>query len=79
METPAEEGQDEKLIFADNKVTRDFSNQQAAGTNEETIEPVPGTPYVPSVSLSYEAVPGTYPGRQYQGYRGTKQDNGYGN
>ena len=58
METPAVEGQDEKLIFADNKVTRDFSNQQAVGTNEEAIEPVPGTPYVPSVSLSYEAVPG---------------------
>ena len=24
----------------------------------EAIQPVPGTPYVPSVSLSYEAVPG---------------------
>jgi Zn-dependent protease with chaperone function len=57
MDNPVEEGQDEKLIFADNKVPRDFSNQQAAGTNEESIEPVPGTPYVPSVSLSYEAVP----------------------
>ena len=58
METPDEEGQGEKIIFADNMVPRDFSNQQAAGTNEEAIEPVPGTPYVPSVSLSYEAVPG---------------------
>jgi Zn-dependent protease with chaperone function len=62
MVTPVgEEGQDEKVIFADNMVPRDFSNQQAAGTNEETIEPVPGTPYVPSVSLSYEEVPGSTP------------------
>ncbi len=58
IETTAEEGQGDKVFFAENIVPRDFSNQQAAGTNEEAIEPVPGTPYVPSVSLSYEAVPG---------------------
>jgi Zn-dependent protease with chaperone function len=46
----------EKTFFAENNIERNFSNQQAAGLNTETIEPVPGTPYVPSVSLSYEAL-----------------------
>ena len=34
-----------------------FSNQQAAGLNQDAIQVLPGIPYVPSKSLSYEALP----------------------
>ena len=52
-----EEAAPEKIIFADNTPVRNYSNQQDAGMNTEDIQPVSGTPYVPSVSLSYEAQP----------------------
>jgi len=52
---PAEdESIPDKTFFADNNIVRNFSNQQATGPDVESIQPGPGTPYVPSVALSYE-------------------------
>jgi Zn-dependent protease with chaperone function len=44
-------------FYADNKITRNFSNQQAAGQNQAAILSSPGTPFVPQITLSYQAVP----------------------
>jgi Zn-dependent protease with chaperone function len=46
-----------KAIYAENKIERDYSNQLAAATNQAPIHAKPGTPYLPSVTLSYQAVP----------------------
>jgi Zn-dependent protease with chaperone function len=46
-----------QAFFAENNVLVNFSNQQAIDMNQELIKAVPGTPYVPSVTLSYEALP----------------------
>jgi beta-lactamase regulating signal transducer with metallopeptidase domain len=46
-----------QAYFAENNVVRDYSNQQTAALNQDPIQVVPGTPYVPSRSLSYEALP----------------------
>ncbi|HEY4935620.1 MAG TPA: hypothetical protein VII44_03520, partial [Puia sp.] len=46
-----------QAYFADNKKLRNFSNQQAAGPNQAHILSLPGTPYLPSVTLSYQANP----------------------
>ena len=43
--------------YADDKITRDYSNQLAAGTNQADILSSTGTPYLPAVTLSYQAVP----------------------
>ncbi len=43
--------------YADDKIERDYSNQLAAGTNQAAILSSPGTPYLPPVTLSYQAVP----------------------
>ncbi|HCL84032.1 MAG TPA: hypothetical protein DIC22_08650 [Chitinophagaceae bacterium] len=47
----------EMAFFAENNIGRDFSNQSAAGLTRDPIPLFPGTPYLPSVSLSYEALP----------------------
>jgi beta-lactamase regulating signal transducer with metallopeptidase domain len=47
----------EMAFFAENNVGRDFSNQSAAGPTRVPIHVFPGTPFVPSVSLSYEDLP----------------------
>jgi Zn-dependent protease with chaperone function len=56
-EQAEDEGNQEKMFFAENNIVRNFSNQQAAGPNIEFIQAVPGTPYVPAESLSYEDMP----------------------
>ena len=43
--------------YTDNKISRDFSNQPAADLSQDPIHIVPGSPYVPSVSLAYDAQP----------------------
>jgi hypothetical protein len=43
--------------FAEQNIVRNFSNQSAAGAVAGSLNTFPGTPYVPSVSLYYEAVP----------------------
>jgi Zn-dependent protease with chaperone function len=58
VETPGEQDPPEDVSFADHHMIRDFSNQQTAGTVRKPLRVYPGTPYVPSVSLSYEEVPG---------------------
>jgi beta-lactamase regulating signal transducer with metallopeptidase domain len=44
-------------FYTENKIERDYSNQLATGTNQAPILSLPGTPYLPSVMLSYQAVP----------------------
>jgi beta-lactamase regulating signal transducer with metallopeptidase domain len=43
--------------FAESKTAVDFSNQQTSGIVRDQVLAFPGTPYVPSNSLSYEALP----------------------
>jgi len=43
--------------FVYNRAARDFSNQSANGMNQDLIRQIPGTPFTPSASLSYEAIP----------------------
>jgi beta-lactamase regulating signal transducer with metallopeptidase domain len=59
VEPPEEPDPPENVSFADQNIKRDFSNQQTAGTVRKALRVYPGAPYVPSVSLSYEEVPGT--------------------
>jgi hypothetical protein len=44
-------------FYTENKIKRDYSNQLATGTNQAPILSLPGTPYLPTVMLSYQAVP----------------------
>ncbi|HEY2349641.1 MAG TPA: M56 family metallopeptidase [Puia sp.] len=43
--------------YADNKISRDYSNQPAADLNQDPIRILPGSPYIPSASLAYDAQP----------------------
>jgi beta-lactamase regulating signal transducer with metallopeptidase domain len=43
--------------YADNKISRDFSNQATAELSQDHVQVLPGSPYVPSVSLAYDAQP----------------------
>jgi BlaR1 peptidase M56 len=43
--------------YADNKMLRDYSNQPAADLSQDQVQALPGSPYVPSVSLAYDAQP----------------------
>lgn len=43
--------------FASDKIERNFSNQQAAIAGQADINSSANTPYLPSVTLSYQAVP----------------------
>ena len=43
--------------YADNKIPRDYSNQPAADLSQEPVHAMPGSPYIPSVSLAYDAQP----------------------
>jgi beta-lactamase regulating signal transducer with metallopeptidase domain/cellobiose-specific phosphotransferase system component IIB len=43
--------------FADNKIPRDYTNQPAADLSQDPVQVIPGSPYVPSVSLAYDAQP----------------------
>jgi Zn-dependent protease with chaperone function len=47
----------DQAYFADNNIVRDYTNQPAADLSQGSISVSPGTPYVPSMSLSYEAPP----------------------
>ena len=46
-----------QAFFAEHRVQSDFSNQQSAGLTYEAAHGQPGTPYIPSMSLSYESLP----------------------
>jgi Zn-dependent protease with chaperone function len=55
---PAEESASlDQAFFADNNIVRNFSNQPSAGLTQDPVPVFPGTPYIPSASLSYEALP----------------------
>jgi hypothetical protein len=43
--------------YADNKIPRDYSNQPDADLSQDPVQVLPGSPYVPSVSLAYDAQP----------------------
>jgi len=43
--------------FVDNNIARDYTNQPAADLSQGSLSVSPGTPYVPSMSLSYDAPP----------------------
>jgi beta-lactamase regulating signal transducer with metallopeptidase domain len=43
--------------FADQSIPIDFSNQQDAGLTQDPVQTYEGMPYVPTVSLAYEALP----------------------
>jgi beta-lactamase regulating signal transducer with metallopeptidase domain len=47
----------ELAYYADNKISRDYSNQPAADLSQDPVQALPGSPYVPSVSLAYDAQP----------------------
>jgi len=44
-------------FYADHKISRDYSNQPAADLSRAPVQVLPGSPYVPSVSLAYDAQP----------------------
>ena len=44
-------------FYADHKISRDYSNQPAADLSQAPVQVLPGSPYVPSVSLAYDAQP----------------------
>lgn len=46
-----------KLFYASDRMARNFSNQQASALSQAAITASPNSPYLPSVTLSYEAVP----------------------
>jgi Zn-dependent protease with chaperone function len=58
-ETPSSEDPETGIqaVFANNKKLINFTNQEAAVSNQAPILSSPGTPYLPTVSLSYEAIP----------------------
>ena len=43
--------------YADNKMARDYSNQPDADLSQDPVPALPGAPFVPSVSLAYDAAP----------------------
>ncbi|HEY2650056.1 MAG TPA: M56 family metallopeptidase [Puia sp.] len=43
--------------YADNKISRDYSNQPAADLTQDPVRILPGSPYIPSASLAYDAQP----------------------
>jgi beta-lactamase regulating signal transducer with metallopeptidase domain len=43
--------------YADIKIPKDFSNQATAELSQDPVRVLPGSPYVPSVSLAYDAQP----------------------
>jgi beta-lactamase regulating signal transducer with metallopeptidase domain len=52
-----EETMEPAAYFADQKVVHEFSNQMAADLTRDAIPENPGSPYVPSASLYYQAMP----------------------
>ena len=54
--TAPEEATDppDMAYFTDNKIARDYSNQPTADLSQDPVEVIPGSPYVPSVSLAYD-------------------------
>ena len=62
MSTPEPEpGEDPdpavQTFFAENNIARDYSNQAALELSKDPVIASPGTPYVPSISLSYDVQP----------------------
>jgi hypothetical protein len=57
IETEPAENSDppDQAYFADNNLVRDYTNQTEADLSQGAISASPGTPYVPSMSLSYDA------------------------
>lgn len=47
----------ETVFYTDNKISRDYTNQPDADLSQDPVQVRPGSPYVPSVSLSYDAQP----------------------
>jgi len=47
----------ETVFYTDNKISRDYTNQPAADLSQDPVQVIPGSPYVPSVSLAYDAQP----------------------
>ena len=43
--------------YAGNKIPRDYSNQPDAELSQDPVQAMPGSPYVPSVSLAYDVRP----------------------
>jgi BlaR1 peptidase M56 len=56
-EPAAETDPADQAYFADNKIVKDYSNQPAADLSQDPVPGSPGTPYIPSVSFSYDALP----------------------
>ena len=55
---PAEESNPvEQAVFAENITEQNFSNDQSAALSQNPVHESPGTPWVPSASLSYEPRP----------------------
>jgi hypothetical protein len=46
-----------QAFFAEDRAISDFSNQPSAGLSYDAVHADPGTPYIPSMSLSYESLP----------------------
>jgi hypothetical protein len=47
----------ETVFYTDNKISRDYTNQPDADLTQDPVQVRPGSPYVPSVSLAYDAQP----------------------
>jgi hypothetical protein len=47
----------DQAFYVDQNIVRNFSNESDAGLMRTQVEEFPGSPYVPSSSLSYETVP----------------------
>jgi Zn-dependent protease with chaperone function len=47
----------DQAFYAENSMVRNYSNESEAGPVTDAVAVFPGTPYVPSASLSYEAFP----------------------
>jgi len=47
----------ETIFYTDNKITRDYTNQPDADLSQAPVQVIPGSPYVPAISLAYDAQP----------------------
>jgi beta-lactamase regulating signal transducer with metallopeptidase domain len=54
---PGELNGTDQAFYVDQNIVRNFSNESETGLATTPVEEFPGSPYVPSASLSHEAVP----------------------
>jgi hypothetical protein len=54
---PAELNLTDQAFYIDHNIVRNYSNESDAGLATTRVEEFPGSPYVPSGSLSYETIP----------------------